>query len=297
MVLNFICTCHKSTITKFLLYEVAQSLDNCTTDDDIKEPCAILNHVLTLEETDWKSDQLKEGSWRVPIFKLVDTIFEKACPQLAKFLPSALSRLFQYFLKMALEEDASLAAKFKEPEKPEWSEILMDLEKCRDNAEKMVLYKKRDVGSMKLRAKLEAKLSKLQETMVVRKLPHQGHQLYGNNSDGEQSPSESEGLAATMVEIQRIEGRLNEIPLKFPYEILIGTAANPGFVGATTVFQYREAAEIDYELDWALDAYWKVVSTVLGFCNMHYASRDAATFMRLYDRFSQDFFEHVTNLW
>ncbi|CAL8089492.1 unnamed protein product [Orchesella dallaii] len=275
--------------------EVPRPPDTCN-DPTTTNECEILTQALSLEDIDWTQDKIKEGSWRLPILNLVNSIYEKACPQVSKYFAAAISRIFQYFLTQAVEADPALETKFKEPKKREWLEIITDLERCNENPQVMKFFRKKNHAAVKLKKKLEDRLVKIERRMLSRIIASET----GDDSStlaAQSSLANDLNHTSDIAEIEKIQNQLNENPLKFPYKILIGSAERPMYSDARRVYQYREAAEIDHELDWALDSYWKITSTVLGYCNIHYASKGAGTFMRLYDSFTTDFFEYILKDW
>jgi len=70
-----------------------------------------------------------------------------------------------------------------------------------------------------------------------------------------------------------------------------------GTVIGECLFYYEDMAETDYELNIAIDIYWKIFATVIGYCNTHYSIRKSETFPRLYNMFYEDFFELVLEEW
>jgi hypothetical protein len=63
------------------------------------------------------------------------------------------------------------------------------------------------------------------------------------------------------------------------------------------LFFYKEAADTDFELNIGVDIWWKIWSTVLGYCNAAYDVRKSETFPRLYNTVFEDFFEHTLVDW
>lgn len=63
------------------------------------------------------------------------------------------------------------------------------------------------------------------------------------------------------------------------------------------LFYYQDKAESDYELGIAIDIFWKIWTTVIGYCNQHYQVRKSDTFPRLYNTFYEDFLLPVIEEW
>lgn len=283
--------------------EVPSPSDTCTT--DLPSSCTILNQVLTLEETDWKDAIVREGSWRTRVLDTVNKIYEKACPQVSKYLSSSLSRVFQHLLFEEIKANASIQPEFNAVRNPEWIDIMAYLNDCASKVKVMNFFKKKDVSALKLKKKLEAKLESLYQR-ISHRIALKGASAKAANEASPSSSSDSiisstlgsdtEHLA-DLVEVEKIQMQLSEIPLQFPYKILIGSPNKKGYDGATQVYKYREAAELDYEFDWALDSYWKVITTVLGYCQIHDQKKDIKSFKGIYDRFIVDFFRFISKAW
>lgn len=235
----------------------------------------------------------------------VNNIYEKACPQVSKYLSSSLSRVFQHLLFEEIKANSSLQTEFNAVRNPEWIDIMLYLNNCSSKVQVMNFFKKKDVSVIKLRKKLEAKLDSLYQR-ISHRIAVKGATAKAANEASPSSSSDSilsfslandlEHLV-DLGEVEKIQMQLSEIPLQFPYKILIGSPNKKGYNGAAQVYQYREAAELDHELDWALDSYWKVITTVLGYCQIHDDKKDAETFKKVYERFTVDFFRYISKGW
>jgi hypothetical protein len=94
-----------------------------------------------------------------------------------------------------------------------------------------------------------------------------------------------------------LEDLLRDPRISFPYHIWLPPPPAWNNETQIKIGEYVEAAEVDYNLDWGLDTFWKVFSTVLGYCNLHYDIRQPATFANLYNRFALDFMDLVQEQW
>lgn len=63
------------------------------------------------------------------------------------------------------------------------------------------------------------------------------------------------------------------------------------------LFFYEDRAEIEYELNIAIDIWWKIWATVIGYCNKAYHSRKSETFPRLYNSMFEHFFDMIQKEW
>lgn len=66
---------------------------------------------------------------------------------------------------------------------------------------------------------------------------------------------------------------------------------------AEDIFFYEDRAEIEYELNIAIDLWWKIWATTIGYCNKAYHSRKSETFPRLYNSMYEYFFDLVQKEW
>lgn len=89
---------------------------------------------------------------------------------------------------------------------------------------------------------------------------------------------------------------MRDAHVQFPYHIWLPPPPSWNNKTQIQIRVHVEAAEIDYNLDWAIDTFWKVFSTVLGYCNKEYALR-TATFKRLYSFYTEDILDLVVEQW
>ncbi|CAL8130497.1 unnamed protein product [Orchesella dallaii] len=66
---------------------------------------------------------------------------------------------------------------------------------------------------------------------------------------------------------------------------------------AEDIFFYEDRAELEYELNIAIDLWWKIWATAIGYCNKAYFSRKSETFPRLYNSKYEYFFDLVQKEW
>lgn len=63
------------------------------------------------------------------------------------------------------------------------------------------------------------------------------------------------------------------------------------------IFFYEDKAEVEYDLNIAIDLWWKIWATTIGYCNKAYSSRKSETFPILYNGMYEYFFELVMKEW
>jgi len=90
----------------------------------------------------------------------------------------------------------------------------------------------------------------------------------------------------------QLEDLSHDRKLKFPFTIKVLKNGKPA-----RIFHYQEAAELDYDFNWAVDFHWKIFATVLGYCTSEYSVRGTSTFMTLYTAYSQDVLQLIMKDW
>jgi len=109
-------------------------------------------------------------------------------------------------------------------------------------------------------------------------------------------PSPSVSFANLMKYIKnhnsQLRDELEQRAIRFPYSIKVLKNGKP-----QKLFYYDEAAEMDYDLNWAVDTHWKVFATVLGYCNSEYTIREPATFMSFYSLYTEDVLDLIMDDW
>jgi len=90
----------------------------------------------------------------------------------------------------------------------------------------------------------------------------------------------------------QLRDELEQRAIRFPYSIKVLKNGKP-----QKLFYYDEAAEMDYDLNWAVDTHWKVFATVLGYCNSEYTIREPATFMSFYSLYTEDVLDLIMDVW
>jgi hypothetical protein len=94
----------------------------------------------------------------------------------------------------------------------------------------------------------------------------------------------------------QLDKSLKNIHVWFPYHVWL-----PGPISWANATQIRigrviEIAEVEFMLDWAVDTFWKIVSTVLGYCYQHF-SDTKVTFMELKNEYNDFLFDLIKEQW
>lgn len=105
----------------------------------------------------------------------------------------------------------------------------------------------------------------------------------------------------------QLDEELKEVEVMAPYQIWLPVPPSWTNVSVThiRIGRHVEAAELDWELDWVLDSFWKIFSTVLGYCAPHLAGgypppspdKGGGIFYDLYNKFSDDILGLVAEQW
>ncbi|CAL8111732.1 unnamed protein product [Orchesella dallaii] len=248
-------------------------IGNCK--PNTRNPCSILNHIMTIETVDWKVGKLKAGNWRKDILTTLQRIYARVCPQVAKIFAPAVTRIFEHFLSLTVESDVKAEIKFRESGK-DWARVQVNLDYCNSLAKPLPLARVYDDEKLEL----------------IRALKNRLVNLTTASRETRRDEEESENR---YLQILKIQDELNDMYLLNPYKILLQNVQ--GNVEELKFHDYVEAAEIDYNLDWAIDSFWKVISTVIGYCFAHYDIPDSGTFIKMYDFFSEEFLDYVKEIW
>lgn len=101
------------------------------------------------------------------------------------------------------------------------------------------------------------------------------------------------GYPINVLVITNITSGAPDKPLKAPN----ANFQHAGSVTGQCLYFYEDMAETNYDLNIAIDIFWKIWATVIGYCNGHYAARKGETFPRLFNTFFEDFILRIQEEW
>ena len=133
------------------------STTDCKEKIDTDTACSLLNHVLTIEKGDWKDPSLRKSAWRIPVWRAIENIFAKICPQVAGIMAPAVGRIIEfYFSKLLDDPDRKIALQLNR--NPIWKDLQIELNRCLVSAKPMQFRRVRNIGAEKKRSDIMSRL-------------------------------------------------------------------------------------------------------------------------------------------